>query len=161
MNKLGLYVFACVVGLGSFCFADKKGVESPLGPVVAVERKFILDSVDCGTSFKKNYTGDNKEYIQLSCEVAVFPYSDEEAPISSSLDVDYDNRRALLTELRGTKIWINVDSMLNGYEIETAGWSKNYHPELEKITKEDFLKAAQQLFDKFPEMTVKLIKVVR
>ena len=161
MKKLGLYLCASVLVSSFFCFADTKVLESPLGPVVAVERKFVLDPADCSNNFKKRYTGDNKEYLWLSCRVELAPASDEEEGLSSSLNkIDYDQRKVLLTEIRGSKIWIDLDDTLNGYEIETNGWNKDYYPELEKITKEDFLKAAQPLFEKFPEITVKLIKVV-
>jgi len=162
MKKLGMYLCVSVLVSSFFCLADKKGLETPLGSLTAVERKFVLDPVDCSNNFKKKYTGDNKEYLWLSCRVELVPDSDEEEGLSSSLDkIDYDQRKTLLTEIRGNKIWIVLDDRLNGYEIETNGWHKDYHPELEKITKEDFLKAAQPLFEKFPEITVKLIKVVK
>ena len=155
---LGAFAFFMMVAVS---WAQEKGTEKVLGPVIAVEREFALDLNACGDAFEKEIDEDN--YISFRCKVFVFPKSDEEGTLSASLDdVRYKDRSAVLATLRNTQIDIYLlQSSSTAYEIRSNSRYLETYPQLRDVTKEDFLKVAKTLIDKFPKVSVKLIKVVK
>ncbi len=156
----GLF-FSFSVGMISSAHA---AVEHPLGMVVAVEREMDTRLDECAAKFEKveSKGEQGNTYLKVQCEVDIFPKNDLEEEVSSSLyEVPDMDLRTVLVNIKGTNINVYLNSEQNGYSVSTSTWNMEYLPELKDVTKEDFLKAAKKLLDRFPKLTVKVYKVVQ
>ena len=143
--------------------AQDKKTETVLGPVIMVERQINLDVESCGAHFEKRYSiGSDDQYVSYQCDVPVFEKSDEEEKISSSLNnIPYDQRKALIKDVCNNHFEASLMMTPNGFQIDTSSSSVKQCPDADKVTKEEFLKAAKTLIARFPSATVKSIKVKR
>ena len=141
--------------------AQDKGSEKVLGPVIGIERQMTLDIESCDKYFERQERKDyDQTYISYSCDVPIFQKNDEEEELSTSLsNVDYYNRRTLLKNICDRPYYLDINAAPNGFEIYSSSYAIESCPDAGKITKEEFLKTAKILIDKFPTITVKVMKV--
>ncbi len=155
MGSLAIVLIFAVAGFSKDAKDVKRKVaqsgasEKVIGSVTAVERTFTLDFDACSENTK--YIEPTKYFSipQFECKVHVFPDNSEEIELSNSLD-DVEDRRIEVKQ--GVTAFLYVKNF--GFKI-SANWQPN-----QTVTKEEFLAAAQKLINKFPQASVKLLKVV-
>ena len=142
-NKIFILGLGVILAYTSASFADEKASNDPIGGVSAFKREFTLNLDECAKNIKRDGRGS------IKCEVKVFPKSDEEIVVSTSL-----------SDLDGYEI--SVGSFL--LQIESYGYLITAYPGDESFidfTDEEFLKVAAKLISKFKKGHVKLLKIVR